>query len=111
MERVSAENRVFKCVLGERVTLKFTPHNTDLRVTFRFRNDTTPRIVQGDSLTFVVNGGQMELFVFFHFINGSGTGGSYEVELNGDRGGNFPDDPPVQQAGHLVPLRSYFFFA
>jgi hypothetical protein len=65
IEVVSVENRVFKCLPGEQITLKFTPHNTDPRITFRFRNEPAPRIMQGDTLAFNVNSGQMELFVFF----------------------------------------------
>ena len=60
-------------------------------------------------MAFNVNEEQVELFVFFHFINESGTGASYQIELLGGQGENFPDDPPVPQAGDLVPVRSYFF--
>ena len=109
MEQVSASSRVFKCEDGERVTLTFEAHNTDMRITFRFDHEDTPQILQGDSLSFTATQDMAILRVFFHFINEAGTGGSYEVTLSGSGGGTFPDPPPVRQSGILVPIRRYAF--
>ena len=111
MERVSLINtRVFKCVRNEQVTLQFNPRNTSLRVTYRLSNEISSHVVQGDTLTLTINRDLMEYRVFFHFINESGTGGSYQISLSGSNGGNFTDDPAVLQAGDLVPVRTYTFF-
>ncbi len=109
MEKVSTASGVFKCSNGENVTLTFAAHNTDLRITHRFDHEDTPRILQGNSLTFAVTKDLMILRVFFHFINESGTGGSYDVTLSGSGGGNFPDPPSVKQFGDFVPIRRYAF--
>ena len=109
MEKVSTASRVYKCDNGETVSITFTAHNTDMRITYRFDDENDPHIVQGDTLTFIVDQPLRILRVFFHFINESGTGGSYDVELSGSNGGDFPDPPPVRQAGDLVPVRRYAF--
>jgi hypothetical protein len=56
-----------------------------------------------------VNQDLMILRIFFHFINESGTGGSYDITLSGSAGGVFPDPPPVKQSGDFVPIRRYAF--
>lgn len=109
MEKISDASRAFKCSNGEQVTLKFTNHNTDLRVSYRFDDEATPRVVQGDSLTFPLTEPFRILRVFFHFINEAGTGGSYDIELSGSEGGAFQDEPSVLQAGDFVPFRRYAF--
>jgi hypothetical protein len=109
MEKLSDLSRAYKCDNGETVTMTFVAHNTDLRVTYRFDDEDSPRIVQGNSLDFVATRPLRILRVFFHFVNEAGTGGSYEVELSGSSGGTFPDPPPVLQAGEFVPFRRYAF--
>jgi len=109
MKKISDASRAFKCSSGEQVTMKFVAHNTDLRVTYRFDDEDSPRAVQGNTLTFQLTEPFRILRVFFHFINESGTGGSYDIGLSGSAGGNFPDLPPVLQAGDLVPFRRYAF--
>lgn len=106
MEKVSANT--YKCNNGEKVTLTFTAHNTDMRLTYRFEEE-APKIVQGNTLTFTASKPLAILRVFFHFINEAGTGGSYDVQLSGSAGGTFPDPPPVLQAGDFVPFRRYAF--
>jgi hypothetical protein len=110
MERVMIDNAVaYKCENDEQVTMTFSPHNTDLRVTYQFEDGGGPQEVEGDSLTFTMNKPQRILHVFFHFINEAGTGGSYDVTLSGSEGGSFPDPPPVRQVGDSVPQRRYAF--
>ena len=106
MQKVSTASRVFKCQPNETVTLTFDAHNTDMLVTYRFDDDPTPRAVQGDSMSFQATKSLMILRVFFHY---NGDGGSYDVRLSGSEGGNFPDPPPVLQAGDFVPIRRYAF--
>jgi hypothetical protein len=108
MEKVDVANNVFKCANGENVTLTFAAHNTDMRITYRFDQEENPHNVEGNSLTFPVTQ-KLILRVFFHFINQSGTGGSYDITLSGSAGGVFPDPPPVKQAGDFVPIRRYAF--
>src|SRR5260370_14029701 len=105
MKSISTDSRAFQCSNGEQVTLKFVATNTDLRVTYRFDDEDTPRVVQGDSLTFPLTEPFRILRVFFHFINEAGTGGSYDIEVSGSGGGTFPDPPSVLQAGDFVPFR------
>ena len=109
MQKTSEGGVAYKCANGETVTLTFDAHNTDLRVTYRFEDEETGRVVQGDSLSFPVSLPFRVLRVFFHFINESGAGGSYDVTLSGSAGGVFPDPPPVEQAGDFVPFRRYVF--
>src|ERR1700738_2112456 len=105
MEKVRAGGVAYKCTNGEQVTITFTANDTDLRVTYRFEDEDTSNIVQGNSLTFTIEKPLRILRVFFHFINEAGTGGSYDVILSGSAGGEFPDPPPVLQAAHFVPFR------
>jgi hypothetical protein len=109
MEKLTTASRAFKCVNGENVTLTFVAHNTDLRITYRIDHEEQAHIVEGNSLTFTVTKELTILRVFFHFINQSGTGGSYDITLTGSHGGTFPDPPPVMQSGILVPIRRYAF--
>ena len=100
---------VYQCEAGEVVTFKFVNHNTDMRITYRFEDEQMGRAMQGDSFNFTMGGTMRILRVFFHFINESRTGGSYDVSLSGSSGGNFPDPPPERQAGDFVPFRRYVF--
>ena len=109
MQKVSTASRVFKCANNESVTMNFVAHNTDMRITYRFDHENEPHVVQGGSLTFTVNKELSILRVFFHFINQSGTGGSYDVTLSGSEGGTFADPPSVEQSGDLAPLSRYAF--
>ena len=109
MQQLSVSGRVFKCGMGETVTFGFVAHNTDSRITYRFDNETDPKIVQGDTLSFKVTHDLTVLRVFYHFINEAGTGGSYDVGLSGSEGGQFADKPSVKQSGVLVPVRRYAF--
>ena len=110
MERVNVDGGLaYRCVRGEQVTMTFTAHNTDLRVTFQFEDGGGPQQVIGDSLTFAMNDALRILRVFFHFINEAGTGGSYDIQLRGSAGGIFPDPPPVRQVGDTVATRRYAF--
>jgi hypothetical protein len=111
MELVSATSRVYKCQLNEVVTITFAAHNVDLRVTYLFDDEGAGHNVQGNSLSFTMTRHFTLLRIFFHFVNESGTGGSYDVRLSGSAGGSFPDPPPVLQAGDFVPFRSYTFVA
>ena len=108
MKKISDASRAFKCDPGETVTMTFTAHNTDLRVTCRFEDESTAKVV-GSSFNFKVEQPFRILHVFFHFINQSGTGGSYDVQVSGSNGGSFPDTPSVLQAGDFVPSRRYAF--
>src|SRR4051794_19577630 len=109
MEKVGTASGIFKCENAESVVMTFVAHNTDMRITYRFDNEDQPHILQGNNLTFSVKKDLTILRVFFHFINESGTGGSYDVSLSGSEGGKFPDPPPVMQSGVLVPIRRYAF--
>lgn len=109
MDQVSASSNSYKCANGEQVTLTFVATNVDLRITYRFDDEPTPRIVQGNSLAFTMAMPLRVLRVFFHFVNESGTGGSYNITLSGSNGGSFPNPPPVLQAGEFVPFRRYVF--
>lgn len=109
MKKITSGGIAYKCANGETVTLTFVAHNTDMRITYRFEDEDTARVVQGDSFDFVMTEPLRILRVFFHFINEAGTGGSYDVTLSGSEGGNFPDPPPVEQAGDFVPFRRYAF--
>jgi hypothetical protein len=100
---------VYQCEVGEVVTLKFVNHNTDMRITYRFEDEQMGRAMQGNSFNFTMGNTMRILRVFFHFINESGTGGSYDVALSGSSGGVFPDPPPELQAGDFVPFRRYVF--
>ena len=100
---------VYQCTSGEVVTFTFVNHNTDMRITFRFEDEQTGRAMQGNSFSFTMGATMRILRVFFHFINESGTGGSYDVSLSGSLGGVFPDPPPELQAGDFVPFRRYVF--
>lgn len=111
MQQVSAISNVYKCAGDETVTMSFVAHNIDMRITFRFEDEAQPRLMQGDSFSFQRTLPLRILIVFFHFINESGTGGSYDVQLSGSKGGTFPDPPPVLQAGDFVPFRRYAFIA
>jgi len=108
MQKTTDGGVAYRCASGETVTLTFEAHNTDLRVTYRFEDEEMGRVVQGDSLIFPVSLPRI-LRVFFHFINESGAGGSYDVTLSGSLGGVFPDRPSVEQAGDFVPFRRYKF--
>jgi hypothetical protein len=110
MQKVNQNGGVaYKCVNDEQVTMTFSPHNTDLRVTYQFEDGGGPQEVHGDSMNFTMNQPLRILRVFFHFVNEAGTGGSYDVELSGSAGGSFPDPPPVRQVGDAVPSRRYAF--
>jgi len=109
MEQISNASRAFKCDQGETVTMTFAEHNTSMRVTYRFDDQDTAQVVEGNSFSFGVDQPFRILRVFFHFINESGTGGSYDVRLEGSNGGSFDDPPPVLQAGPFVPFRRYAF--
>jgi hypothetical protein len=110
MQKLNMEDGVaYQCSNGEEVTLKFSNFNTDLRVTCEFEDGGGPQGVEGDSFTFTMTKPERFLDVFFHFVNESGTGGSYRVELSGSEGGVFPDPPPVRQVGDSVPSRRYTF--
>ena len=109
MQKTSEGGVAYKCASGETVTLTFVARNTDMRITYRFEDEETARVVQGDSLNFTVNLPFRVLRVFFHFINESGAGGAYDVTLSGSAGGIFPDPPAVEQAGDFVPFRRYVF--
>src|SRR5919205_2736213 len=98
MQKTSEGGVAYKCANGETVTLTFDARNTDLRVTYRFEDEETGRVVQGDSLSFPVSLPFRVLRVFFHFINESGAGGAYDVTLSGSAGGVFSDPPSVEQA-------------
>src|SRR4051812_38801005 len=67
MEKVSDASRAFKCDQGETVTMTFTANNTDLRVTYRFEDEDTAKVVQGNSFDFQVTQPFRILRVFFHF--------------------------------------------
>src|SRR5215510_816027 len=109
MQKISEGGVAYKCASGETVTLKFVAQNTDMRITYRFEDEETSRVMQGDSLSFSVLVSFRVLRVFFHFINETGAGGAYDVTLSGSAGGVFPDPPPVEQAGDFVPFRRYVF--
>jgi len=109
MQKTSAGGVEYKCAGGETVTLAFVAHNTDMRITYRFEDEDTARVMQGNSLSFQVSLPFRVLRVFFHFINEAGAGGSYDVTLSGSLGGVFPDPPPVEEAGDFVPFRRYVF--
>lgn len=109
MQKTSEGGVAFKCADGETVTFNFVAHNTSMRITFRFEDEQTARVMQGNSFNFTMNAPMRILRVFFHFINESGVGGSYDVSLSGSQGGVFPDPPPVLQAGDFVPFRRYVF--
>ena len=109
MQKTSAGGVAYKCADGETVTLKFVAHNTDMRITYRFEDEDTARVMQGNSFSFPVSVPARVLRVFFHFINETGGGGAYNVTLSGSLGGVFPDPPPVEQAGDFVPFRRYVF--
>ena len=100
---------VYQCKNGEVVTFTFVNHNTDMRITFRFEDEQMGQAMEGDSFSFTMGETMRILRVFFHFINESGTGGSYDVSLSGSLGGVFPDPPPELQAGNFVPFRRYVF--
>ena len=78
-----------------------------MRITFRFEDEQMGQAMEGDSFSFTMGKTMRILRVFFHFINESGTGGSYDVSLSGSFGGVFPDPPPELQAGNFVPFRRY----
>jgi hypothetical protein len=109
MEKISTGGIAYKCANGEMVTISFVAHHTDMRITYRFEDEDTSRVVQGSNLEFTMVNPLRILRVFFHFINEAGTGGSYDVKLSGSAGGEFPDPPPVEQAGDFVPFRRYAF--
>ena len=109
MQKISEGGVAFKCSNGELVTFTFVNHNTDMRITFQFEDEPMARVMQGDSFSFTMTAPTRILRVFFHFINESGSGGSYNVSLSGSMGGVFPDPPPVMQAGDFVPFRRYVF--
>ena len=110
MQKVLIEESVaYQCSNGETATLKFFPHNTDLRVTCVFEDGGGPQNVVDGTFSFVMNKPLRILRVFFNFVNQAGTGGSYDVELSGSEGGSFPDPPPVRQVGNSVPSRRYAF--
>lgn len=109
MKKISTGGIAYKCANGETVTMTFVAHNTDMRITYRFEDEDTARVVVGDSFNFTMESPLRILRVFFHFINEAGTGGSYDVTLSGSNGGLFPDPPPVRQAGDFVPFRRYAF--
>ena len=109
MQKTSTGGVAYKCASSETVTLTFGAHNTDMRITYRFEDEETGRVVQGNSLSFPVTMPFRVLRVFFHFINETGAGGSYDVTLSGSEGGVFPDPPAVEQAGDFVPFRRYVF--
>ena len=110
MQKTIEEGGVaFKCVSGETVTFTFVALNTNMGITYHFEDEPMARFMQGDSFNFTMTAPRRILRVFFHFINAEGTGGSYNVSLSGSLGGDFPDPPPVRQAGDFVPFRRYVF--
>ena len=109
MQKISEGGVAYKCASGETVTLAFVARNTDMRITYRFEDEETARVMQGSSLNFTVSLPFRVLRVFFHFINETGAGGAYDVTLSGSAGGVFPDPPSVEQAGDFVPFRRYVF--
>lgn len=99
----------YRCSNGEEVTVSYVAHNTDSRVTFQFENDGGPQNGGPDDFSFTVTKPKRILRVFFHFVNESGTGGSYDVELSGSDGGEFPDPPSVDQVLDDPQSRRYVF--
>jgi len=99
----------YRCSDGEEVTVSYVAHNTDSRVTFQFVNDGGPQNGGPDDFNFTVSQPKRILRVFFHFVNESGTGGSYDVELSGSDGGVFPDPPSVDQVLDDPQARRYVF--
>jgi hypothetical protein len=105
MEQVSTTSSVFKCEMNETVTLTFTPHNTDMLITYRIDEEPS-KAVAGNSLSFRSSRPLMILQVVFHF---NGNGGSYDISLNGSEGGDFTDPPPARQSHDIPPIRRYAF--
>jgi hypothetical protein len=99
----------YRCSDGEDVTVSYVAHNTDSRVTFQFENDGGPQNGGPDDFNFLMKKPKRILRVFFHFVNESGTGGSYDIELSGSEGGVFPDTPAVDQVFDEVLSRRYVF--
>ena len=110
MKQSGTANKVFECAMNEDVTLSFTPRNATVGITYRFRGDQTAQIVQGNKLVIPIDKDILDLSLFFHFVNSSGTGGSCKVKLSGSLGGSFTDPQPALQTGNLVPIKSYIFF-
>jgi len=107
MEKVANASRVFKCLRGEEVTLAFTPHNTNVGVSFESDDESLRGTVRDNTLSFKVEGARITLRFFFHFEVDSGA--SYEIMLKGSQGGNFADAPSVIPSGDLPPIREYVF--
>lgn len=107
MEKIADARRVFKCHSGEEITLTFTPHNTNVGVTFESDDDSLKGIVQNNTLSFRLEDDLIVLRIFFHFE--VDTGASYDITLKGSQGGNFTDAPSVIPSGDLPPIRKYVF--
>jgi hypothetical protein len=109
MQQVNANEKIYKCDLGETVTFTFTAKSTNSNIFFRLRGSDMLRKVQGNTLDIPITRDLTIVFITFDFINESGTGGSYKVELKGSNNGSFEDKPSVLQAGDISPERRYAF--
>jgi hypothetical protein len=107
MEKIAGASRVFKCRSKEDITLTFTPHNTNVGVTFESDDGSLKGIVRNNTLSFRLEDDLILLRIFFHFE--VDTGASYDIMLNGSQGGNFNDAPSVIPSGDLPPIRKYVF--
>jgi|SRR4029078_12870791 len=106
---------LFSGANNEFITMTFTKHNTVWGITFAFddEEDEAHSLLEGTPIKFQLrrkaDGGPTVLRVFFHFINASGTGGSYDSNMIGSRGGSFDEVPARRQEGDLVPQNIYTF--
>jgi|SRR2546428_4452614 len=102
MKVIDPDNLVFEGKDGEKITIEFTPHNTNWGITYRVNGGAGQVVPENKDLAIPLkqkaDGSPTVLRIFFDFTNQSGTGGSYDVEVSGSLGGTFTEEA-VEQAG------------
>lgn len=101
--------RTFKCIEGERVTMRFSPSPTNAIGVIDFvfdRDDNTLDRVQNNRLVFTINKEVTVLDMWFQFDPDEVTG-RCDITINGSDGGNFPD---LARFSQIPPILTYTFF-
>ena len=108
MQQINANDRVYKCVAGEQVSITLTPSDTNtFGATYTFSSEpSAAHVVTGNQIQFDMKGDWMRIFVTFFF---SGATGTCQVDLNGSNGGNFTDPIIVVKTGNIPPIGFWTF--
>src|SRR5258708_6286743 len=110
MQQTDVFNKIYKCLNGEKVTFTFIATGTASRIHWMLQGSNDLNPVQNDTFTTEGIAEETVVIIIFDFINESGTGGSYDVSLQGDKGGGkFHDVPSTDQNCDALLPGSYLF--